>query len=1154
MAPKKKGKAQALYSAQQLVSSPQHLAEVLTGIANAKSGNEIKIGEATLKPFLKLPDAVPSLLNIINSVPDDTVKLQGALALKRSIKGCYKVFNAQQKLVVKNMMLNLCKQLTTINEVNVFMRSIAAAFAKLAKAVLDEEGKWEDLFNLLTQLVSGETENHIKVCYVLLIELEEEAHKHMKSYATQLCNMYLPGINSSNSKLADIAVEACATSITRLRSDKELESMSPCVMPVMQLLIRSVTEDNIEMALTCLDMFSESAQATVNFMNDHIPHLIQVTLNILREYKKYPDLCDSSATVIYSLIDHRPKLLAKHNLVVPLLSGLIEIMSKFEDNTPLFQYGNGDDDDDDDDDVQEADNNIEEDTEMSSRIQYIVDRMSIKIASKHFTQPALNHVSTCLTQPDKKLKRAGVAVLAVMIEGSCDALKPLLENILPSVLQLVEDSDAACRENACFAIAQFAEFCNPQITYHSDAILSTMVKYMQITANYGNNQVMDKKTKKSVFKAIEIGGYVLEQYIENLLDSLFIPYLNDLMAVIDVLLTKYGSYTNICDRILSVIAASAIASEKGFIPYIDVTLQLLRRFLFETDKNKFDLRGKSLEVLGHVAIAVGQEHFRAHFEVGYRSAWEGLDDQLDVTDTLKEFSYLYFANAGKVMLKEMSPYLQQLVPKLMIAVTLSEYESQDDDDEVEYDDDGKEIKFINIDDAYINSKKASITTLASLAEACEEEFAPYLDVVWPALINPNPDAEAAINSNHPNIQSEVFASSGHFLRAAMKQGGVMTTPEAGEIINIPAVLHEPIDVLYGICIRTIYHEEDPDLVYSAIDGLSEVIKLTGSCVFNRTIRYTRRMEYESGNTETLEGVVGELLNQALLMLIQEKAPCQINHEEQDEDEEDETDSNLLIIITELLGRYALALGREFNNVLSQFVPTILKLASVESSSSQDSQSSALGCLGEIMKALGPLTIQYIDQLAPVIKIGLEHSDSNVRRNAAYCMARLYEYNGSDMSKQSIEESLVWLFPLASQASVEGQRLDVRGADVDNAVSAVAHICRTNPNAAPISQILPVMVAALPLKSDLEEGENIFSLLTQLIDQGEPTALSFYAQILDKIHFACSDQSKHEDELKNKLKSWKNGKIQAQDGGYIQASGALRANNNEAAYIFLSTIN
>ena len=972
----------------------------------------------------------------------------------------------------------------------------------------------------------------------------------------QLCNMYPPGINSSNVKLAEIAVEACSTSITRLRDDKELECMSPCVMPVMQLLIRSVSDENVEMALTCLEMFSESAEATVNFMNDHIPHLIQVTLNILREYRKYPDLCDLSAAVIYNIIDHRPKLLAKHNLVVPLLSCLIEIMSKFEENTPLFQYGGNDDEDEDDDaNADAATDYDEDDKEMSTRIQYIVDRMSIKIASKHFTQPALNHVSQCLQQPDSKLKRAGVAVLAVIIEGSCDALKPLLGNILPAVLQLVEDADASCRECACFAIAQFAEFCNPQITYHSDAILSTMVKYMQITANYDNNVAMDSKGKKSLLKSIEIGGYVLETYIENLLDTLFTPYLNDFMAVIDVILTKYGSNSNICDRILSVIAASAIASEKGFIPYIGVTLELLQRFLFVTDKSKFHLRGKSLEVLGHVAIAVGQEHFRAHFEVGYRSAWEGLDDQLDVSDVLKEFSYLYFANAGKVMLKEMSPYLQQLVPKLMIAVNMSEYQTNDDDDEeAEYDDDGDLIKFINIDDAYINSKKASITTLASLAEACEEEFAPYLDVVWPALINPNPLVEAAVNSHHANIQAEVFTSAGHFLRAAMRQGGIMKAPETGEIINIPTVLHEPIDVLYGICIRTIYYEDDANLVVSAMDGLSEVIKLTGCGVFNRTIRYTRIINLATDEVETLEGVVGELLNQALIMLIQDQAPCQINVEEQDEDEEDETDSNLLLTITELLGRYALALGTEFNNMVPQFIPPIIKLAAVESSSSQDSQSSALGCLGEIMKALGPMTLQYIEQLAPIIKSGLEHSDSNVRRNSAYCMGRLYEYNGANMSKGSIEESLMWLFPLANQASVEGQRLDVRGADVDNAVSAVAHICRTNPEAAPVSQILPVIVAALPLKSDLEEGENIFSFLTQLIDQGEPTALSFYAQILERIHFACSEQSKHEDVLKNNLKSWKNGKIQSQDGGYIQACGALRANNNEAAFTFLSAMN
>lgn len=57
------------------------------------------------------------------------------------------------------------------------------------------------------------------------------------------------------------------------------------------------------------------------------------------------------------------------------------------------------------------------------------------------------------------------------------------------------------------------------------------------------------------------------------------------------------------------------------------------------------VRGRALECLGHVAVAIGPENFARYHEAGMQSAVQAI--QLS-SDDLKEFSYVYFANTSKV--------------------------------------------------------------------------------------------------------------------------------------------------------------------------------------------------------------------------------------------------------------------------------------------------------------------------------------------------------------------------------------------------------------------------------------------------------------------------------------------------------------------------
>ena len=133
--------------------------------------------------------------------------------------------------------------------------------------------------------------------------------------------------------------------------------------------------------------------------------------------------------------------------------------------------------------------------------------------------------------------------------------------------------------------------------------------------------------------------------------------------------------------------------------------------LLNTEPANFGVRGRSLECLGHVAVAIGSDHFTRYFEGGMTSALQGLALE---DDDLKEHSFVFFANTSRVMGPLFQPYLDRLVPLLLDVVMESELVTDEDDEEEEQDEDDEEGPsnvFINIQDGFVNNKKAALTAL-----------------------------------------------------------------------------------------------------------------------------------------------------------------------------------------------------------------------------------------------------------------------------------------------------------------------------------------------------------------------------------------------------------------------------------------------------------
>jgi hypothetical protein len=159
-------------------------------------------------------------------------------------------------------------------------------------------------------------------------------------------------------------------------------------------------------------------------------------------------------------------------------------------------------------------------------------------------------------------------------------------------------------------------------------------------------------------------------------------YLKPLMERLVQMLQSVRSRT-VQEMILSAMAACSVAAQTEFTPFVAALVPLLAPMMESTDESNIMLRGRTLELMGHVATAIGKEAFEPYFLHTMKVATDGL--QLENTE-LTEFVYTFFSNIVSVKKREMGEFVGRMVPHLIDAVRMSDGtpdEDDDDDDELD---------------------------------------------------------------------------------------------------------------------------------------------------------------------------------------------------------------------------------------------------------------------------------------------------------------------------------------------------------------------------------------------------------------------------------------------------------------------------------------
>ena len=284
--------------------------------------------------------------------------------------------------------------------------------------------------------------------------------------------MFINGFQDTASDVAMEALRATVVFVDMIIDKNEVQQLQIVINPLIALItsaLQNGNEDLVRSAFEVLDAFMQSDKPIIN---DSIETIVTMCVNVLDARDVDPSIHTGAFQTLITAFECRPKLIAKKNMVAPIITAMVNIIARSDESiNSLYQNridNNADDDDNDDDD----------DESPAQLAKYCLDTMALSISAKHFAQPALSIIAECFQSTDVRLRGAGATVLGTIAEGCTDALKPILSEVVPQLMKLTIDENINIREASVYAAGQLAEHCQPDILWHHEQILPTMLYAM----------------------------------------------------------------------------------------------------------------------------------------------------------------------------------------------------------------------------------------------------------------------------------------------------------------------------------------------------------------------------------------------------------------------------------------------------------------------------------------------------------------------------------------------------------------------------------------------------------------------------------------------------------------------------------------------------
>lgn len=215
----------------------------------------------------------------------------------------------------------------------------------------------------------------------------------------------------------------------------------------------------------------------------------------------------------------------------------------------------------------------------------------------------LQHIEPALQGNDLYAKKAAYLAMAVLAEGCSENIRSkYLQSFLQCICKGITEESPVVRNAALFALGQFSEHLQPEISQYANELLPVLFQYLEQLCAQLQNQGKEPHSVDRMF-------YALENFCENL-DKELLPYLPTLMERLFFALNPTYSI-HMRELALSAIAAAANAAKEDMMPYFQRIIEVLKEYLVADPASEMAcLQAQAVDTLGVIARTIGPDNFK----------------------------------------------------------------------------------------------------------------------------------------------------------------------------------------------------------------------------------------------------------------------------------------------------------------------------------------------------------------------------------------------------------------------------------------------------------------------------------------------------------------------------------------------------------------
>ncbi|XP_050478214.1 importin-4-like isoform X1 [Bombus huntii] len=1024
----------------------------------------IQQGTAELREAFKKPESTPTLCQLIISSTNSQVRQYAAILLrKRYAKGKHWLKLPQH---IRNEFKTVILQALVNEPEKMVKNAIAQLIGTIVKHELPNNG-WPEVLQFVQQLITSENLINKELGTYTLSIMTEIAPDVYSIHAVSLANLLGQTLNSLQDLRNPVAyyiLKIMQSLVPFVEGNQMMINAYHQMMPQIMTTIQSLTTSHEDKAIQCFELLDELCEHGVAVIAPHVKALVTMCLAIAGNKALDDALRVKAVGFIGWLARTKKKAIIRHKLVEPILDMLFNLMS-----TPP---------EDDNDEVYFSGDN-EDNTPVTCATQTL-DLLALHLPPEKLVPQLLQYIEPSLQGTDVYAKKASYLAMALLAEGCSEYIRTkYLESFLRCTCQGISDPTPVVRNAALFALGQFSEHLQPNISQYSSELLPVLFEYLgQICAHIKQ----EKKEPPSVDRMF----YALEMFCENLNESL-LPYLPTLMERLFEILST-DTPVHVTELALSAIGSAAMASKEHMLPYFEKIITILDGYLSEKQiEETMCLQVQAVDTLGVIARTIGDKNFAPLADRSLNFGMKLLKETED--PDLKKSIYGLFASISTIMKKEIAGALPEIIEYMITSIQssegivphfkedetsafpvyddLSENENENDEEDIENtdneeDNDDDDVAGYSVENAYIEEKEEAILALKEIAENTGEAFLPYLEKSFEETFK-------LINYPQEDIRKAVIDA---ILQFCFSFSDINTNEGKQALLKALSVFIPKLSELIRL-------GDERTVAISGLDAYAELLKEIKSDVLIG------------------EGHKDAIMNCVIDVMLG-KTECQDQEEAEDLDIEAEQDELLVECAGDVFCNFGRVVSPEdFGHYFQTVLPLLLERLRKNKSEAQ--RSFAVGTLSECFTALKQQTSNFIHILLPTFLKLVDDPNAEVRNNAIYGIGELALHSNAYMHFPDI---LTVLSNAIYKESHAGAR--------DNIVGAIARLIIVNYMNVPLDQVFPIFVKQLPLKEDFEENKAVFRSILTLYQAGHPILRS-YMNILLRVAVSILHENRTTDD-------------------------------------------